>query len=177
MTTFTRHDHDDQDGPTRSDPDLDGLETADEPSDLDDIRGELAADVVPTVTLPVDPRPGYTVVYRIDFTSLDLDGLRKRSKDRRFTDKIDGVKLDALLLAFTCQDVLRHGVSLGQALGEDGPVTFTSRALQELYGTSDAQSTVRAFYGLEGYLDGAARKLLSEAGWGDDVDIATDPTV
>lgn len=158
------------------DPDLDGLgDDVEEGSDLDDLRQELTAKVAETVTLAVEGRPGYSVTYRVDFTARDVESIRKRAKDRKFTDGIDGIKFAALLLAFACRGITRKAGDLGAALGVDGPVTFTTRELQGLIGTHDANSTVRAFYGLEGHVEGSAKRLLVEAGWGDEADLA-DPT-
>ena len=156
------------------DPDLDGLDAlGSEGSDLDDLRNELTAKVAETTTIPVTGRPGYAVRCRLDFTSRDLDGLRKRCKDKRFVDKVDGIKFAALLLALTTVAVVRHGRDL--ELEGVSPVTFTTPEFQGVYGTADAQSTVRAFYGLEGHVDAASRVLLEEAGWGDEA-YAADPT-
>lgn len=158
---------------TYRDPDLDGLGDDVEPSDLSDLRAELNAEVAPTTVIRVDGRPKYAVQFRTDFTAKDLDSLRKRAKNKRMSDGIDGVKFAALLLAFTCQAIRRDGADLD--LGTDKAVTFTTREFQELIGTADADSTVRKFYGLEGHVDAAARRLMAEAGWGDEADLA-DPT-
>lgn len=157
------------------DPDLDALDDSEEPSDLDDLRAELNAEVAPSTVLKVEGRPGYAVRCRINFTGKDIDGLRRQAKDKRFADGVDGVKFAALLLAVTCQGITRNGKPLEDSLGVDGPITFTSRELQELLGTPDANSTVRKLYGLEGHVDAAARRLMAEAGWGDEADLA-DPT-
>lgn len=163
------------DARVRVDPDLDALgDDVEDTSDLDDLRAELTAQVAATVTLAVDGRPGYAVTYRTDFTARDVDSIRKRSKDRKFTDGVDGIKFAALLLAFACQGVHRGKGDLAAALGVDR-VTFTTRELQDLMGTADANSTVRRFYGLEGHVEAAARRLMVEAGWGDEADLA-DPT-
>lgn len=160
--------------PRTPDPDLDGLDAiGSEPTDLDSIEAELTAKVAETTVINVLGRPGYAVRCRTDFTSRDLDNLRKRCKDKRFVDKIDGIKFAALLLAFTAVAIVRHGKDL--ELDGASPVTFTSPELQTLYRTPDAQATVRAFYGAEGHIDAASRKLLEEAGWGDEADTA-DPT-
>lgn len=158
------------------DPDLGRLGLDEAGSDLDELRAELNADVSPTVTLKVEGRPGWAVIYRIDFTGKDVDGVRRQAKDKRFADGVDGVKFAAILLALTCQGITRNGVPLEETIGEDKPVTFTSRSLQELLGTHDANSTVRKVYGLEGHVDAAARRLMAEAGWGDEADLA-DPTL
>lgn len=157
------------------DPDLAGLGDEEVSSDLDDLRAELNADVSPTTSIPVLGRPGYAVRFRTDFTGRDLDLLRKRAKDRKMSDGIDGVKFASLLLAFTAQGITRAGAELSEQLGTTAPVTFTTREFQELMGTTTADTTVRKFYGLEGHVDAAARRLMTEAGWGDEVD-AMDPT-
>lgn len=154
------------------DPDLGDLDR-DEPSDLDNIADELTAQVTPTTDIKVTGRPGYAVRCRLDFTGRDLDSLRKRAKDKKFVDGIDGVKFGALLLALTCTAIIRNGVEL--ELDGVAPQTFTSKQLQELYGTTSAVDTARKFYALDGHLDAAARKLMDVAGWGDEADEA-DPT-
>jgi hypothetical protein len=157
-----------------ADPDLAVLgDVGQDDSDLASIEAELAAAVTPTTIIKVEGRPGWSVRYRTDFTGKDLDGLRKNAKDRRFADGVDGIKFAALLLALTCQGIRRHGQDL--ELDGASPVTFTSPELQSLLGTRDANSTVRKLYGLEGHVDAAARKLMAEAGWGDEADLA-DPT-
>ena len=163
--------------PRETDPDLDALERDDEDvrSDLDDLRAELNATVAPTTTIPVTGRPGYAVRFRTDFTGKDLDKLRKQAKDKRMVDGIDGVRFASLLLAFTCQGITRHGRELAEDLELNKPVTFVTRELQELLGTVNADETVRKLYGLEGHVDATARRLMAEAGWGDEVD-ALDPT-
>ena len=167
MTAYT--------APEPLDPDL-ALDGDDEAgSDLDDLRAELTAAITPTTTIPVPGRPRYAVRFRTDFTGKDLDGLRKKAKDKRMSGGVDGVRFASLLLALTCQGITRDGVELSEQLGVSGPVTFTTRELQELLGTPNADSTVRALYGLEGHVDSAARRLMVEAGWGDEVD-AMDPT-
>ena len=161
------------------DPDLDTLDQGEDRSDLDDLTAELTATVAPTTTIPVLGRAGYAVRFRTDFTGRDLDALRKKARNKRFTDGVDGIRFAALLLAFACQGITRNGRELGEDLNVDGPVTFTTAELQQLIGTdrdpNPADATVRKFYGLEGHVDSAARRLMTEAGWGDEVD-AMDPT-
>lgn len=161
-----------RDAATFGDPDLDNLE-AEATSDLDDIAAELTADVVPTTVIAVEGRPGYAVRFRTNFTGQDLDSLRKRAKNKRFSDGVDTVKFSSLLLAFATQGIVRKGADLD--LDGVSPVTFTTRELQAMYGTDNADATVRKFYALEGHIDAAARKLLTEAGWGDEAD-TLDPT-
>lgn len=155
------------------DPDLAGLgDDVSGDTDLDQLRAELKAEVADTTVLNVDGRPGWSVRYRTDFTGKDLDLLRKRAKDRKFADGIDGVKFGALLLAITCEAIRRRGEDVEL---EGKVATFQSRAFMAELGTATAVETVRRFYGLDGHVDAAARKLMAEAGWGDDATEA-DPT-
>lgn len=157
--------------PEELDPDLGAVEvTVEAPSQLDDVRAELTAQVAEPTVIPVPSRAGYAVEFRTDFTQLDLEGLRKQAKSRRFAGGIDATKFNALLLAFACRRILRHGHPLD--LG-DGPVTFTSRAFQELYRADRAITTVLAFYGLEGHIDSTANRLIAEAGWGENIEAVT----
>lgn len=155
------------------DPDLDGLDLGTEDSDLDQLDAELGALDAATTVLEVPLRPGYTVRCRTDFTGADLEKLRKAARDKRYADNIDGVKFAALLIASTAEAILRQGDPL--VLDGASPVTFTTPELRARYGTANAADTVRAFFGREGHVDAAARRLTSEAGWGDDL-YAVDPT-
>lgn len=159
------------------DPELDGLTAGseEEGSDLDDLKAELGATERPTVTIRVPQRPRYSVRCRLDFTGKELDGIRKKAKDRKFSDGIDGPKFAALLIAITCVDILRDGKPLAEALGIEGPVTFTTRPLQALMETAAATETARKLFALDGDLDAAAQKVLRDAGWGDEAAEA-DPT-
>lgn len=162
------------------------LEVGTDSSDLDDLRAELIDPPAATddgdpyagddfTTVPVTTRPGYAIVCRLDFTGRDLDRWRKAARDKRFEDKLDGIKFAALLLGATCVAVLRHGRVLRHD-GEPMDVPFQHPAFMGLYGASTVDATVRAFFKREGVLDAAARTVTTEAGWGDEV-YATDPTI
>lgn len=164
--------------PFAGDPDLSDV-GAEEVSDLDDLRSEIEAEVnesvSPVTVIPVLGRPRYTVRFRTDFTGQDIDSLRKRARNKRMSEGIDGVKFAALLLAFACKGILRDGEEMSGSLGVDQPVVFTTTEFQAILGTGNADETVRKFYGLEGHVDAAARRLMAEAGWGEEFD-ALDPT-
>ncbi|MEG1971247.1 MAG: hypothetical protein RR101_14140 [Burkholderiaceae bacterium] len=159
------------------DADLADLNTTTLDSDLAVIAAEFADDDKPDVaTIPLDHRPGYSVVFSLDFTGRDLDTLRKRSKDKRFVDNMDGIKFAALLLGLTCVDILRNGQPLGDALGVDGPVTFATPEVQDLTGTrGSVDATVRKMLKRESGVETVSRRLMTEAGWGDEA-YAQDPT-
>lgn len=156
----------------RPDPDLDVLAQGGD-SELDDLRAELTAALVDTTTIEVPGRPGYAVRCRLDFTGRDLDLLRKRARDKKFTDGIDGIRFACLTIASYCTSIVRNGEPLD--LGDGKAVNFTHPEFQGLYGTTDAVSTVRALFVREGHIDAAVKRLLEEAGWGDEA-YTVDPT-
>lgn len=155
------------------DPDLDTLALGADPSDYDQLDDELVAITDLTALIEVPKRPSYAIRCRTDYTGLDVDLIRKKCRDKKFTDGIDGIKFASLLLASTCVAIVRNGADL--ELDGEAPITFTSKALQTRMGTTTAADTVRKFYGLEGHVDAAGRRLMNEAGYGDDV-YAMDPT-
>lgn len=162
------------------------LEVGTDSSDLDDLRAELVEPATATddgdpyagddfVTIPVTTRPGWAIVCRLDFTGRDLDRWRKAARDKRFEDKLDGIKVAALLLGATTVALLRDGRPV-QHEGEPIDLPFQHRAIMGLYGARTVDETVRAFFKREGVLDAAARRVTTEAGWNDEV-YAADPTV
>jgi len=152
------------------DTDLDG-DTADG-SDLAAIRAELAANVTPTIDLAVPTRPGWAVRVRADFSSRQVDTYRRKARDKNFIDGVDGIRFAAMLVGAQTTAVLRHGAPL---VLDGTPQTFATKDLQQLLGADSVATAVRALYGLDGHLDAAARRLMAEAGYGDEADLA-DPT-
>jgi hypothetical protein len=152
-----------------NDPDL---SVGAEASDLQALADELA----PTITEPVDVevplRPGYALRCRTDFTGKDLDKWRKAARDKGFVEGIDGVKFSALILGATTVAVLKNGRPI-TSQGSD--VTFATAEFRGMLGTRDVETSVRKMFGQEGHVDGAARRLLTEAGWGEEV-YSVDPT-
>jgi hypothetical protein len=155
------------------DPDLGDLELGTEDSDYDQLDDELTVIVEATTLIEVPKRPGYAIRCRTDYTGLDVELIRKKCRDKKFADGIDGVKFASLLLASTCVAVVRNGADL--ELDGESPITFVSKPLQTRMGTTTAADTVLKFYVREGHVDAAAGRLSREAGWGDEVYTA-DPT-
>ena len=149
-------------------------------SDLEAIRGELVAGGgVDTKLLEVEGRPGYAVEFRLDFTSRDVDRIRKAAHDRTFADKVDGIKFAALLLAKTCVAIHRNGAPIEL----DGrPATFTEPEFLDLLKRDGERQPVKAvdgvrrFYVLEGRIEAHARTVMEAASWGDEAR-EVDPTV
>ena len=156
------------------DVDLDALALGeDSSSDYDDLDAELGAIEDLSTVIEVPKRPGYALRCRTDYTGLDVDLIRKKCRDKKFADGVDGIKFASLLLGVMTTAILRNGEEL--ELDGTSPVTFATPALQARMGTSSVDQTVRKFYGLEGHVDAAGRRLMNEAGYGDDV-YAVDPT-
>ncbi len=160
-----------------NDPDLGDVQLsdpADEASDLELIAAELAADTTPAeTTVAVAGRPGWAVVLRTDFTHRDVDLLRRKSKDRKFTDGIDPVKFACLLIATNTIRFERRGVTV--ELGGQ-TATFATPAFQQLLGAAGAVGTVKQMWGnRDPRVIGVSERLLEEAGWGEEADLA-DPT-
>jgi len=158
---------------TLGDPDLDAIALGEDGSDYDDLDTELRELADLTTLIEVPKRPGYALRCRTDYTGLDVDLIRRKCRDKKFSDGIDGIKFASLLLATMTTAIVRNGVDL--ELDGTSPVTFVSKPLQERMGTGTADATVRKFYGLEGHVDAAGRRLMNEAGYGDEV-YAGDPT-
>lgn len=141
-------------------------------TDLADLAAELAPITTETVDLEVPLRPGYSVRCRTDFTGLDLDKWRKAARDKKFIDGIDTIKLAALLIGATCTAILKGG---REVLSDGAVVTFATAEFRGQLGTTVVEQAVRRFYGQEGHVDAAGRRLLNEAGWGEEVYVV-DPT-
>lgn len=157
------------------DPDLDpDLAPVEVDSDLDQLRRELNADVADTVTLDVPGRAGWQASYTTAITGEQLDTWRKRSRDRKRGDGLDGVKFAALLLAHTNAGITRKGKPV-ELDGE--PATVRHPEFLELLGAGGAVDGVRRLYGLDGHVDAAARAVMQAAGWGDELSASSaDPT-
>lgn len=140
--------------------------------DLSAIAAELTAAVVPTIDLAVPTRPGWVLRCRANFGAKAVDGYRKAAADKRFTDKIDGGKMSALVIGANTVAILRNGVEVNV----DGkPATFATPAFRQALGADSVATAVRTVYGLDGHLEAAALRLMTEAGYGDEA-IVSDPT-
>lgn len=141
-------------------------------SDLNAILAELTATVVPTIDLEVPTRAGWVLRVRADFGSRQVDHWRKLSKDRKLSDGFDGGKFAALVIGANTTAILRHG----EPLVIDGTEqTFTTKELAEVLDGATVADRVRTLYALDGYLDAAAKRVLAEAGFGEEATTA-DPT-
>ncbi len=165
------------------DPDLaalagDAPDTAETP--LDDLAAELAEDLDVSVTLPVEIRPRWKVKFRTDFKSREVEKIRKQCHDKAFSDKIDGAKFAALLIATTCVAIYRDGNPVPLESGREA--TFMEPEFLDMFKRpADGPAPLKAveaitrFYGGDGRIDAIAKQLMEEAGYGSEV-VAVDPT-
>lgn len=156
-------------GDTSIEPDL---TVGSDSSDLEALAAEFATVTAEPVNLEVPLRPGYSVRCRTDFTGKDLDKWRKAARDKGFVDGIDGVKFSALIIGATCIAILKAG---REVLSDGRAVSFATPEFRGTLGTRDVDTAVRRFFAQEGHVDSAARRLLNEAGWGEEVYVV-DPT-
>ncbi len=151
---------------TQLDPD-DGSDTP-----LEEIRRDLDTETVPTTTLPIPGRPGWEAIYRIDIRSGQIDSWRKRAKRGR---TVNATMFAALCLSETNTGLYRQGRPI-RLDGEEQ--TFRDRPLMGALGVGNRiVDGVLKVYGLEGHVDAAARAVLRDAGWGDELEnLGEDPT-
>lgn len=123
----------------------------------------------PDVVLEVPTRPGWSVRFT---TRLDADFLAAWTKQASTRDGLDQFRLSLLTVAGLCRGLVRNGEEV-TANGQT--VTFTSPELGDLYGTVDAASTVRAFYGDDVVVSNTYLALLEACGSGNRV-VTVDPT-
>jgi hypothetical protein len=168
------------------DPDLGEPLELDDPvelaNDLESLQAELdeqnAADK-DTTTIAVPNRPGWAIECRTNFTAPEIEALKRPARDQRFKRTNGGInpgKHAALIVGTMTVRILRNGVPL---VLDDAEQTFASKPLQELLGCVPGEGVAaavhRMFGGKEGRVIATSDKLIEEAGWGTEADLA-DPT-
>jgi hypothetical protein len=146
-----------------------------EGSVLELITAELA-ETAPTVDRPSyalkrDPR--YVVTYRADLDGKAIDGCRKASRDRKFADGLDGTKFAGMIVAATCDEIVRDGRRLDDDAGR--PLRFNHRWLMNALHAATAAECAAKFYANDAELDAVARAVMTESGWGEDAQAAATP--
>lgn len=139
-------------------------------SALAQIKADVADDGPEPSTFPIPGRPGYTATFRADLQWHELDTWQKRAKGKR---GVDNAKYGALLLANACLELHKGGRRLVDEAGD--PLNFRHPELLAILEVRSASDAVRRFYGRDGDVDAAARAVMAESGWGDDLQ-PLDPT-
>lgn len=131
---------------------------------FDDLRTELETPVeVQPLFLQVPNRPSIEVIYEpaIEFDLLRA-WIKKSSTGRK--KEFDPLLFAFQILSFTCRGIRIRG----KEATEDGePMTFASRTLQEMLGTTNPRAAIRNLYGGEGHIISASQYVLEAAGYGD----------
>jgi hypothetical protein len=146
----------------------------DEPgSVLELLESELAQaePEVPTVRLALKRRPDYVVVYRINLDGGEIERARAQSRDRKKVDGVDGPKFAGLIAVTACLEIWRRGVRLEDEQGR--PLRFNHRAFLQAFEARSAVACAQAFYRNDAELDAVARRLMTDSGWGEDVQDVT----
>lgn len=141
---------------------------------LDLLRADLQREVEDDlVTLPVPGRPAYMVRYSAKVPYDRFSAWLKRSEDKSVIGGINLLRFGGIVLANCCRGILRDGEEITAA---DGPLTFTSKALWEILGVSDAVGAVNAFYGNDAHVIASGTEVIATAGYGDQINADSDPT-
>jgi hypothetical protein len=152
---------------------LDDIEPAHElDTPLDDVIAELTQPVADVErVVPVRGRPGWALIVNIDFPFDDLKLWRKKAttKPAKGTRpaEIDELRVACTVLAARTVGLTRNGQPI-LAAGE--PATFGSDAFLRALGQDRPIEAVRAVFGLDGHVLGAASYIVDEAGYGEQGD-------
>ena len=112
---------------------------------------------VPTVTVPVDARPGWAVVYRTNIAWSELQSWRKRSTTGK---RVDVSMLSRLILASACLGFTKDGVDAVDDKGE--PVTFGTIAREQNATVTDA---VKTWLATDGAISGTSDLVYERSGY------------
>jgi hypothetical protein len=145
---------------------------------LDEIADRLRNVDAGSITLLVDARPGFSVVYSLKIDGPQLAAWRRAAKDDN-TGFVDDYQWERTILAAQCREIRVDGKTMVEkATGK--PVTFRSAELWAFLNVpagapAGAGMAVRAFYaGNDFAIDAAADKVITEAGYGKAAQV--DPT-
>lgn len=142
---------------------------------LEALRAELTAETDDDlILLSVPSRKGYAVRFSAKVPYEQYARWTKRAEDRSMPGGVNLLRLAGIVLANTCRGIVRNGEDV---VLDGEPVTFTSKALQEMLGSSDAVGTVAVFYGNDGHVISSGTEVINAAGYGESIEQDTpDPT-
>lgn len=136
-----------------------------------------AAPEVPVVRLALKRNPDYVITYRVNLDGGEIERARAQSRDRKKVDGVDGPKFAGLIATTACVEIHRRGTRLED--DQDRPLRFNHRLLMQIFEARSAATCAQAFYANDAELDAHARRIMSDSGWGEDVQdvTAVDPPV
>ena len=129
-----------------------------------------------SVELRHDAVPELTITCRVPSDGEEIADLAQRAEKRAKGNGTTSVWFNRLVLARFTTAIEWHGERLED---EDGtPLTFASRAVQELVDAPDAGNAVAEIYGSDAYIGALAAQLMEQAGFGNNeaVEVVEDPT-
>lgn len=142
---------------------------------LDALEDELGAEVEgDDFYVPVPRRPGYELRFKSHLDGELMGKWARSAADRKALGGIDELKLSKLVLTNLNTGIVRNG----DLVTVDGvPMTIRSRGFLDVMKEGRPFDAVKKLYGSDGHLMAAAREVLSECGYGEDlVAAAKDPT-
>lgn len=142
-------------------------------SDLDRLRKDTVEKIKQPFELVVPGLDGYTVVIRPDVQYEELEGWRRRSREKNKAD-LNPRKLNGLVLAGSCIGIKFNGKLMVDSEQEE--VTFGSDELMQVYGVSTAGDAAVAFVQNDGPLFSLGGAIVARLGFGGDVEDALTPT-
>jgi hypothetical protein len=117
----------------------------------------------PDIVLPVPDRPGWAVRYSVMLNTEEQEIWLKAATDKQ-AKTVNMFRLSLLTLAGQCTGILRDGELVEL---DGGPLTFSSKALADMYQSIDPGVTVREFYGNDVVVGSVYSALVEAAGVGD----------
>lgn len=146
---------------------------------LEELASELAAPETRTISLLVDSRPGWSVVYSLGVDGPQLAGWRRAARDENIEGGVDEYLWHRTILAAQGREIRRDGKLVVDEAGR--PLTFFSeqlwRTLKVPAGSpSGATEAVRRFYANDFHVSAAADRIIVDAGFGKKAREAPDPT-
>ncbi len=142
---------------------------------LEQLRAEISKKVErPDIEIGVPERPGVSVRFSPNVTQNQLRAWRKNSGEDS-KDGFDPLKFACYVVGSTTQCILINDEIV---TNEDGiELTFASGEILDM--TNDLRPIpegIRSFYGVDPHLESTALAILDAAGYGEDVELAANPT-
>lgn len=144
------------------------------PSVLDQLKEIVSKKVErDPVFIEVPERPGVTIKISPNITQHQLRSWRKNAGEDSKSG-MDATKFACFVVGHTCTGIFVDGE---QAVNDDGiGYTFASQPIMEMTNTTrPVPDCVRAFFGIDPHVEGAALAILEAAGYSDTVE-TVDPT-
>lgn len=141
------------------------------PSILDQLRQVIEAEVKrPSIEIAIPDRQGVSVVLSPNITQDELTSWRRKAGERS-KDGMNFLKFSAEVIAQTTEAIKFNNE---EVTDEDGyPLTFASQAILDMVDEErPGMQALKRFWGSDAHLQASALKVIEEAGWGDEAEVA-----